>query len=192
MSTCQHTIEGTYVLILIPRGTGAGRGYAVNVPLKNGLGDESFKSIFEPVRPSPPYPMRRDQLTFSSKVIQAILDRFQPCAIVLQCGSDSLSGDKLGCFNITMHGHASAVQFLRRFNIPMILVGGGGYTVKNASRTWAFETACALGVEDQLDPRLPWNEFFEWFGPRYRLEVVASNVEDMNLRDEEGSLKQVM
>lgn len=65
--------------------------------------------------------------------------------------------------------------------------------MKNASRTWAYETACALGVEEQLDPKLPWNEFFEWFGPRYRLEVNASNVEDLNLReDEEGSLKKVL
>ncbi|KAK0431698.1 hypothetical protein EV421DRAFT_2024369 [Armillaria borealis] len=32
-------------------------------------------------------------------------------------------------------------------------------------------------------PDLPWNE---WFGPRYRLEVVASSMEDMN-----GSLEQV-
>jgi histone deacetylase 1/2 len=31
------------------RGRGKGKGYAVNVPLKDGLTDESFKSIFEPV-----------------------------------------------------------------------------------------------------------------------------------------------
>lgn len=71
-------------------------------------------------------------------------------------------------------------------------MGGGGYTVKNASRTWAYETACALGVEGTIDERLPWNEFFEWFAPRYRLEVAANNMEDYNLRDEEGSLKRVL
>lgn len=91
-----------------------------------------------------------------------------------------------------MHGHASCVQFIRKFNIPLILLGGGGYTVKNASRTWAYETACALGVENQMSPMLPWNEFFEWFGPRYRLEVVANNAEDHNLKEEEGNLKNVM
>lgn len=31
------------------RGRGKGKGYAVNVPLKDGITDESFKSVFEPV-----------------------------------------------------------------------------------------------------------------------------------------------
>ncbi|KAF8871390.1 hypothetical protein CPB84DRAFT_1800914 [Gymnopilus junonius] len=108
---------------------------------------------------------------------------FRPSAVVLQCGADSLAGDKLGCFNITMHGHASCAQFLRKQNIPLIMVGGGGYTVKNVARTWAYETACALGIEDDIDPMLPWNPYFEWFGPRYRLEVPQNNMEDLNVKD---------
>ncbi|KAK0502459.1 hypothetical protein EDD18DRAFT_1140885 [Armillaria luteobubalina] len=152
------------------KGRGKGKGYAVNVPLKDGITDESFQSIFEPV-------------------VDKILEVFQPNAVVLQCGADSLSGDKLGCLNLTMHGHAHCVQYLRKKNVPLILLGGGGYTVKNVARTWTYETACALGIEDTIDPNLPWNEYFEWFGPRYRLEVVASNMEDMNVKD--GSLEQV-
>jgi histone deacetylase 1/2 len=31
------------------RGRGKGKGYAVNVPLKDGITDEAFKSVFEPV-----------------------------------------------------------------------------------------------------------------------------------------------
>ncbi|KAI0781111.1 histone deacetylase RPD3 [Trametes elegans] len=152
------------------RGRGKGRGYAVNVPLKDGITDESYKSVFQPV-------------------IDKILEVFQPSAIVLQCGADSLSGDKLGCLNLTMQGHASCVQYIRTKNIPMLLLGGGGYTVKNVARTWTYETACALGIEKDIDLNLPWNEYFEWFGPRYRLEVPESNMEDMNLRD--GSLDRV-
>ena len=121
--------------------------------------------------------------------MSGIVDTFRPAAIVLQRGSDSLSGDKLGCFNVTMKGHAHCVQFIRNLNIPMILLGGGGYTVKNASRTWAYETACALGIEKDINLSLPWNEFFEWFGPRYRLEVAESNMEDLNIKD--GSLEKV-
>ncbi|KAK0467543.1 hypothetical protein IW261DRAFT_1519340 [Armillaria novae-zelandiae] len=50
---------------------------------------------------------------------------------------------------------------------------------------------CSEGIplEDTIGPNLPWNEYFEWFGPRYCLEVVASNMEDMNIKD--GSLEQV-
>ncbi|KAK0477696.1 hypothetical protein IW261DRAFT_1594485 [Armillaria novae-zelandiae] len=142
------------------KGRGKGKGYAINVPLKDGITDESFQNKFEP-----------------------------PNTVVLQCGADSLSGDKLGCLNLTMHGHAHSVQYLRKKNVPLILLGGGGYTVKNVARTWMYKTACALGIEDTIDPNLPWSEYFEWFGPRYHWEVVASNMEDMNVKD--GSLEQV-
>lgn len=88
-----------------------------------------------------------------------------------------------------MQGHANCVQYIRRTGIPFILVGGGGYTVKNVARTWAYETACALGIENEIDLNLPWNEYFEWFGPRYRLEVVENNMDDLNIKD--GSLDKV-
>jgi histone deacetylase 1/2 len=35
------------------RGRGKGMGYAINVPLKDGLNDDSFRSIYEPVRGTP-------------------------------------------------------------------------------------------------------------------------------------------
>jgi histone deacetylase 1/2 len=33
------------------------------------------------------------------------METFQPSAVVLQCGADSLSGDRLGCFNVTLKGN---------------------------------------------------------------------------------------
>jgi histone deacetylase 1/2 len=124
-----------------------------------------------------------------SQIITKIMEIYRPGAVILQCGADSLAGDKLGCFNLTMNGHAHCAQFLRAFNVPLILLGGGGYTVKNVARTWTYETACALGIENDIDPNLPWNEYFEWFGPRYRLEVPENNMDDLNVRD--GSLDKV-
>lgn len=32
------------------------------------------------------------------------MEMYQPSAVVLQCGADSLSGDRLGCFNLTVKG----------------------------------------------------------------------------------------
>lgn len=109
-----------------------------------------------------------------------ILEVFRPSAVVLQCGADSLAGDRLGGFNLTIPGHAHCVQFMRDQNLPLILLGGGGYTVKNVARAWTFETACALGIEHSIDTKLPYNDYFEWFGPRYRLEVLQNNMDDMN------------
>ena len=92
------------------------------------------------------------------------MESYNPSAIVLQCGTDSLSGDKLGCLNLSMRGitsparslfvpltavlgHANCVKFVKSFNRPLLLVGGGGYTMRNVSRAWAFETGLAVGVE---------------------------------------------
>jgi acetoin utilization deacetylase AcuC-like enzyme len=44
------------------------------------------------------------QLLIRGKVIQEVMESYDPSAIVLQCGTDSLSGDKLGCLNLSMRG----------------------------------------------------------------------------------------
>jgi histone deacetylase 1/2 len=41
---------------------------------------------------------------FSIQVIREVMESYDPSAIVLQCGTDSLSGDKLGCLNLSMRG----------------------------------------------------------------------------------------
>lgn len=58
-------------------GIGKGKHYALNFPLRDGVSDENYKSVFEPV-------------------IRQVMEYYDPSAIVLQCGTDSLSGDKLG------------------------------------------------------------------------------------------------
>jgi len=81
-----------------------------------------------------------------------------------------------------MNGHADCVRFLRAANIPLILLGGGGYTTRNVAAAWTYETACAIGMDKDLDMNLPYNEFFEWYSPRYRLEVQAGNMVNDNHR----------
>jgi acetoin utilization deacetylase AcuC-like enzyme len=41
---------------------------------------------------------------FPSQVIQQVMESYDPAAVVLQCGTDSLAGDKLGCLNLSMRG----------------------------------------------------------------------------------------
>ncbi|KAL7620777.1 histone deacetylase [Parahypoxylon ruwenzoriense] len=140
-------------------GIGQGKHYAVNFPLRDGIDDSSYKSIFEPV-------------------ITSVMEFFNPDAVVLQCGGDSLSGDRLGCFNLSMDGHANCVKFVKSFNRPTLVVGGGGYTMRNVARTWAFETG--LLVDAKMDRTLPFNEYYEYYGPDYSLNVRSSNMENAN------------
>lgn len=44
-------------------------------------------------------------------------------------------------------GHAECVRFVQSFGLPLLLLGGGGYTMRNVSRVWAYETGLAVGVE---------------------------------------------
>lgn len=62
------------------------------------------------------------------------MDTYRPGAIVMQCGADSLIGDRLGCFNLSLSGHSACVQFVKSFRVPLMLVGGGGYTIRNVAR----------------------------------------------------------
>lgn len=109
-------------------GMDKGKYYALNFPLRDGIDDETYERIFQPV-------------------IRQVMKSFDPSVVVLQCGADSLTGDRLGCFNLTVKGHGKCVEFMKRFNVPMIMVGGGGYTIRNVARCWTYETSVALDVD---------------------------------------------
>ncbi|KAJ5103340.1 hypothetical protein N7532_003869 [Penicillium argentinense] len=143
-------------------GVGHGKYYAVNFPLRDGINDVSYKSIFEPV-------------------IKSVMEWYRPEAVVLQCGGDSLSGDRLGCFNLSMRGHANCVNFIKGFDLPTLILGGGGYTMRNVARTWAFETGILVG--DSLGSDLPYNDYYEYFAPDYELDVRPSNMDNANTKD---------
>ena len=49
--------------------------------------------------------------------------RFQPDAVFLQCGADSLSSDRLGMFNLSVKGHGECVRYCKTWGIPMIVSG---------------------------------------------------------------------
>lgn len=60
-------------------------------------------------------------------------------------GADSIAGDKLGVFNLSTRGHAACHKFMASFGIPMLVLGGGGYKIKNVARLWTYETGVLLG-----------------------------------------------
>ena len=63
----------------------------------------------------------------------------------LGAGADSVAGDKLGVFNLSSRGHAACHKFMASFGIPMLVLGGGGYKIKNVARLWTYETGVLLG-----------------------------------------------
>jgi len=98
------------------------------VPLQDGIDDDMYLTVFK-------------------TVIGDTVTHFQPTSIVLQCGADSLGLDRLGAFNLSIAAHGECVNYVRTFGVPLLVVGGGGYTVKNVSRCWAYETAVLVGAD---------------------------------------------
>lgn len=106
-------------------GEDEGKNYAVNVPLKKGIDDENYTRVFK-------------------EIARNVIEYYRPSAIVMQCGADSLSYDKLGDFCLTVKGHGECVNYIKSFNTPLMLLGGGGYTIENVARCWTYETGVCL------------------------------------------------
>ncbi|KAJ3115713.1 histone deacetylase [Physocladia obscura] len=174
MTVSFHSYDGNFF-----PGTGSidetgirkGKRYAVNVPLQPKIDDVSYAYIFE-------------------SVMQNVMEKFQPSAIVLQCGADSLAGDRLGSFNLSVKGHGACAAFMKKFKLPMLVVGGGGYTIRNVARAWTYETSICTNTD--LPDELPLNPYYAHFGPDFRLHSngVDRNAHDENTRQYLDSVRQ--
>lgn len=145
-------------------GAESGRHFAVNVPLKEGIDDASYASVFKPV-------------------IADVVQFYQPTAIVLQCGADSLAADRLGCFSLSFRGHGDCVQYVKNLNIPLLVLGGGGYTLRNVARCWTYETS--LLTEQEISNEIPMMEYIEYFAPNFSLledKAVNDNAHNSNTK----------
>lgn len=111
-----------------------GEHFALNVPISSGIDDRQYNYLF-------------------TSVVGRAVKAFNPSAIVLQCGADSLGGDRLGQFNINIKQHGECVRFVKSLNVPVLLLGGGGYTARNVARAWCHETA--LATENELPDAIP-------------------------------------
>lgn len=76
-----------------------------------------------------------------------IMATFMPDVLVIQCGADSLCRDKLGHLNLSIKGHGECLTYMKNFGLPMVLLGGGGYTIENVARCWTYETGLMVGRE---------------------------------------------
>ncbi|KAI5148292.1 histone deacetylase 3 [Enteropsectra breve] len=136
---------------------------AVNVPLQNGIDDASYSYVYQPI-------------------ITNAIKKFDPSVVVFQSGADSLGEDRLGVFSLSIRGHAECVRLIKNSGIPFVLLGGGGYTIQNVSRCWAYETALICGEEPPK--HIPSsNPFVHLFEPDFKAAPqLASRHPNVNKR----------
>ena len=56
-------------------------------------------------------------------------------------------------------GHGKCVEFIKKWNLPVLLLGGGGYTIRNVARCWTYETSIALSCDVANGRFLFWFQF---------------------------------
>uniref|UniRef100_A0A8C9S5S5 Histone deacetylase 2 n=1 Tax=Scleropages formosus TaxID=113540 RepID=A0A8C9S5S5_SCLFO len=83
---------------------------------------------------------------------------------------------------------ALCVEYMKSFNLPVLMLGGGGYTIRNVARCWTYETAVALDTD--IPDELPYNDYFEYFGPDFKLHISPSNMTNQNTQEYMDKIKQ--
>lgn len=145
---------------IMDKGVGPGKYFAINVPLMAAIRDEPYTKLFE-------------------SIISSVDENFNPEAIVLQCGSDSLCEDRLGQFALSFNGHARAVKYVKSLGKPLMVLGGGGYTLRNVARCWALETGVCLGL--RMTDEIPGSSLYShYFTPRLLRPNLTPKLPDAN------------
>ncbi|CAG5131277.1 unnamed protein product [Candidula unifasciata] len=142
-------------------GTGKGKYYSVNVPLLDGIRDAEFCAVFY-------------------SIMKLVREKFQPQVIVLQCGADTLSSDPNTSFNLTHLGISRCAGLMLSWNLPTMLLGGGGYNFPNTAKCWSFLTSLAAGKKLPLD--IPEHEHLLAYGPDFEMSTTAGNRKDCNTK----------
>lgn len=59
---------------------------------------------------------------------------------------------------MSIKGHSNCLKHIMNYGVPIIMLGGGGYTVPNVARCWTYETGVALGKD--LQDKIPEDDEF--------------------------------
>ncbi|MCD6491780.1 MAG: hypothetical protein J7K59_05790, partial [Candidatus Korarchaeota archaeon] len=96
-----------------------GYGFNINIPLPPLAGDNDLN------------------LAFSEIVIPAV-KKFKPDIIILQSGVDGYYRDPLTSLSYTGWGYRRVAKLLASFNLPILMLGGGGYDLNVVPILWAI------------------------------------------------------
>ncbi len=109
------------------RGTGAGVGYSVNIPVW-------------------PYSTDEVWLRAWTECSLPLLRAFKPEAICLQLGTDAHWLDPLARVCLTTKGWLCAVEDVANLGVPIVALGGGGYNPSTVPRMWTLAYAMLAGA----------------------------------------------
>ena len=108
-------------------GVGAGRGYAVNVPLYPHTDDDTYLWAFR-------------------EVVPPLVTAFKPDVLVTQLGIDTHVLDPITHLRLTVQGYTRVVEELAQLSPgKWLALGGGGYNISAVIRAWTRAYGVMLG-----------------------------------------------
>lgn len=146
-------------------GQDAGRGYAMNIPLRPGARDDVYERVF-------------------SELIFPAVDRYKPDVVVTQLGADAIIGDLVASLGMSLALFERFVSRVRDLKIPWLALGGGGYAVENVVRAWTLAWARMNDVE--LPDAIP----AQWQTEAARYGVVLGSLRGS--QTDEPSMRRVL
>ncbi|KAJ2722323.1 Histone deacetylase 8 [Coemansia sp. Benny D115] len=146
-------------------GKGRGVGRSINVPLEQGATDASFTLAFE-------------------LVFESVFDLVRPDAVVVQCGCDGLSTDPIKKFNTTPVAYVNCLRRINSWGLPLMVLGGGGYSSTDSAICWTQVTAALCGYNIPPETDIPEHEFYTEYAPSYNMTIEASLQEDLNTEEQ--------
>lgn len=66
-----------------------------------------------------------DVISPHDSVLQEVQRLFNPEAVVMQLGADTMAGDPMCSFNMTPVGVGRCLQYVLEWELPTLLLGGG-------------------------------------------------------------------
>jgi acetoin utilization protein AcuC len=120
------------------RGSGAGWGYSVNLPLPRFSTDEEYLPLLE--------------IAFEQ------IEAYQPQAIIMQYGTDAHFADRMTGLKISTRAYEQISEGIHELahrvcEGRLLVVGGGGYEPEVVSRCWAILVANLTGRRAGLGSR---------------------------------------
>jgi acetoin utilization protein AcuC len=116
-------------------GRGEGLGYTVNIPLPVGTYDAAYLRAFR-------------------EIVVPLIGAYDPDAILLEIGMDTLAGDPLAHLHLTNNAPAEIVAEVLNFGKPLVATGGGGYNIENTVRGWALCWSVLCGDQSRHDDQM--------------------------------------
>ena len=135
-------------------GEGAGEGYSVNIPLAAYTDDDTYLWTFR-------------------EVVPPLVERFSPDVIVTQLGCDSHYLDPLTHLSLTTQGYTAVVKEMRALSRPWLAIGGGGYDVSVAARSWTLAYGIMMDTDWSND--IP-ADYQELYGIKQLRDVEGPNL----------------